>query len=437
MRIPSFRVRRGTDRLHVFPMPGRHMPHASSTTSIQDGDEAPRLVPAARIRDDAHAIEAAHALAADFALGAAQRDRERGLPWREIERYSASGLGGITVPREFGGADVSHVTLADVFRIISAADPSLGQIPQNHFGFLNLLRLTGTPAQQRHYYDGVLAGRRLGNAGPERHTRHTRDIEARLVPDDAGYRVSGRKFYSTGALFAHWIPTKVLDAEGRLVTVVLERGAPGVSVVDDWSSFGQRTTASGTVLLDNVRVEADSILPAWLAQQAPVLLGPFAQLMQAAIDAGIAEGALQDAVAFLRERSRPWVEANVERATQDPYVIADVGQLYIDLHAAQALLTEAAEVLDDARGRTLDADDVAAASIAVARAKAVSTEVALAASEKLFELSGARASLAEFSLDRHWRNARVHTLHDPVRWKYHAVGNYVLNGQRPNRHSWI
>jgi alkylation response protein AidB-like acyl-CoA dehydrogenase len=100
-------------------------------------------------------------------------------------------------------------------------------------------------------------------------------------------------------------------------------------------------------------------------------------------------------------------------------------------------LTEAAQVLDDARGRTLDADDVAAASIAVARAKAVSTEVALAASEKLFELSGARASLAEFSLDRHWRNARVHTLHDPVRWKYHAVGNYVLNGQRPNRHSWI
>ncbi|MEN4922335.1 SfnB family sulfur acquisition oxidoreductase [Achromobacter spanius] len=413
------------------------MPQASTTYSPPQDDETPRVVPAARIQNDAQAIEAAHALAADFAQGAARRDLERGLPWREIERYSASGLGGITVPREFGGADVTHETLAEVFRIISAADPSLGQIPQNHFGSLNLLRLTGTPAQKRRYYEGVLAGRRLGNAGPERHTRHTRDIQARLTPDGDGFRLSGRKFYSTGALFAHWIPSKVLDAQGRLVTVVLERGAPGLTVVDDWSSFGQRTTASGTVLLDNVRVEADSILPAWTVQEAPVLIGPYAQLMQAAIDAGIADGALRDTVAFLRERSRPWVEAGVERATQDPYVIADVGRLYTDLHAAEALLSEAARHLDAAAARALDADGVAAASIAVARAKALTTEVALAASEKLFELAGARASLSEFNLDRHWRNARTHTLHDPVRWKYHAIGNHVLNGQRPNRHSWI
>ncbi|MNL32624.1 Dibenzothiophene desulfurization enzyme C [compost metagenome] len=168
-----------------------------------------------------------------------------------------------------------------------------------------------------------------------------------------------------------------------------------------------------------------------------MLVGPYAQLMQAAIDAGIAEGALRDAVTFLRERSRPWVEAGVERATQDPYVIADVGRLYTDLHAAEAVLTEAAQHLDQAATRALDADGVAAASIAVARAKALTTEIALTASEKLFELSGARSSLAEFNLDRHWRNARTHTLHDPVRWKYHAIGNHVLNGQRPNRHSWI
>ncbi len=413
------------------------MPQASSIPSTQDSDETPRIVPAARIQDDAQAIDAARALAADFAQGAAQRDRERGLPWREIERWSASGLGGITVPREYGGPQVSHVTLAEVFRLVSAADPSLGQIPQNHFGSLNLLRLAGTPAQKRHYYEGVLAGRRLGNAGPERHTRHTRDIQARLVPDGDGFRLSGRKFYSTGALFAHWIPSKVLDAQGRLVTVVLERGAPGLTVVDDWSSFGQRTTASGTVLLDNVRVEADSILPAWRVQESPVLIGPFAQLLQAAIDAGIADGALRDAVAFLRERSRPWVEAGVERATQDPYVIADVGRLYTDLHAAEALLTEAAQHLDDAATRELDADGVAEASIVVARAKALTTDIALAASEKLFELAGARASLSEFNLDRHWRNARTHTLHDPVRWKHHAIGNHVLNGQRPNRHAWI
>ncbi|CAB3923572.1 SfnB family sulfur acquisition oxidoreductase [Achromobacter deleyi] len=413
------------------------MPQAAASPFPQDNDEAPRVVPAARLHSDAEALDAAHALAADFAQGAAQRDRDRSLPWREIERYSASGLGGITVPREYDGAQVSHATLAEVFRIISAADPSLGQIPQNHFGSLNLLRQVGTPQQKQYYYEGVLAGRRLGNAGPERHTRHARDVQARLVAEGNGYRLSGRKYYSTGALYAHWIPTKALDTEGRLVTVLLDRGAPGLTVVDDWSSFGQRTTASGTVLLDNVRVEPDAVLPAWAVQEKPALQGPFAQLMQAAIDAGIAEAALNDTVKFLRERARPWAEAGVERATQDPYVIGDVGRLFIDLHAAQAVLLEAAAHLDDATPRALDADDVAAASIAVARAKALTTEIALAASETLFELSGSRSSLAEFNLDRHWRNARTHTLHDPVRWKYHAVGNYLLNGRRPNRHSWI
>lgn len=78
-------------------------------------------------------------------------------------------------------------------------------------------------------------------------------------------------------------------------------------------------------------------------------------------------------------------------------------------------------------------EGVAAASIAVAEARALTTEVALLAGSKLIELGGSRACLAELGLDRHWRNARVHTLHDPVRWKYHAVGDYYLNGRLPPR----
>ena len=85
----------------------------------------------------------------------------------------------------------------------------------------------------------------------------------------------------------------------------------------------------------------------------------------------------------------------------------------------------------------VDAALAGQASIAVAEAKVITTEVALQASEKLFELAGSRATLAEFNLDRHWRNARTHTLHDPVRWKYHAIGNYVLNHVNPPRHGYL
>ena len=81
-----------------------------------------------------------------------------------------------------------------------------------------------------------------------------------------------------------------------------------------------------------------------------------------------------------------------------------------------------------------DAEKVASASIAVAEAKAATTEIAIQATNKLFELAGTQATLAKFNLDRHWRNARAHTLHDPVRWKYYAIGNYYLNAVRPKRH---
>jgi alkylation response protein AidB-like acyl-CoA dehydrogenase len=80
---------------------------------------------------------------------------------------------------------------------------------------------------------------------------------------------------------------------------------------------------------------------------------------------------------------------------------------------------------------------VGAASIAVAEAKVLSTELAILATNKLFELSGTSSTLEARGLDRFWRNARVHTLHDPVRWKYFAVGNFYLNNVIPQRHPWI
>jgi len=191
------------------------------------------------------------------------------------------------------------------------------------------------------------------------------------------------------------------------------------------------------VLLNQVRVDAEDVVDNWRQGEVPNIQGAYSQLIQAAIDAGIARGAIDDSIAFVRERSRPWVDAKVERASDDLYVIADIGKLKIELHAAEALLRKAGQVLDQVSARPVDAASAARASIAVAEAKVLTTEIALLASEKLFELAGSRATLGEFNLDRHWRNARVHTLHDPVRWKYHAVGAYHLNGSLPARHSWI
>ncbi|MGF6556370.1 SfnB family sulfur acquisition oxidoreductase [Pseudomonas sp. S30_BP2TU TE3576] len=399
-----------------------------------DLDIAPLLLPAQVLRNDAQAIQAAHELAQVARLQAAKRDRQRKLPWAEIEQFTRRGLGSISIPRDYGGPQVSFVTLAEVFAIISAADPALGQIPQNQFGILNLVLGSATEVQKKQLFKSVLDGWRIGNAGPERGTRNTLELKARITADGV---LNGQKFYSTGALFAHWVAVKALNDDGKQVLAFIRRGTPGLRIVDDWSGFGQRTTASGTILLNNVQVDPELVVDNWRINDTPNIQGAVSQLIQAAIDAGIARGAIDDAIDFVKTRARPWIDAKVERASDDLYVIADIGKLKIELHAAEALLRKAGQVLDEVSAAPLTAESAARASIAVAEAKVLTTEISLLASEKLFELAGSRATLAEFNLDRHWRNARVHTLHDPVRWKYHAIGAYRLNGTLPARHSWI
>jgi len=394
------------------------------------------MAEAQRIKSDQQALEAARQFAEQIRTGSAARDKERRLPFEEIEWFSQTGLWGITVPKEYGGAGVSTATFTEVVAIVSEADASMGQIPQNHYANVEEIRLVGTEEQKRFFFDRILRGERLGNAAVERSGKTVVDNQTRLVPDGDGYRLSGEKFYCTGAIFAHWVPVRVTNADGKRVVALVSRHSEGLTVIDDWSAFGQRTTASGTVVLKNVRVSQDQILPSYEAYQRPTTRGPFSQIIHVAIDVGIARAAIADTIDFVKNRSRPWIDANVERASQDPLTIQDLGKLHYQLHGAEALLERAAIHVDRAAA-ALDEETVTVAALAVAEAKIAATEISILATNKLFELAGTQSTLETYGLDRHWRNARVHTLHDPVRWKYYALGNYYLNDVPPPRHAWL
>lgn len=392
--------------------------------------QSPLRERAALIENDEQALHIAQELAAHFKRESAVRDQERRLPHVELDLFSGSGLWGISVPKAFGGAGVSNVTLAKVIRLIAEADGSLGQIPQNHFYALEVLRVNGSPEQQKRLYAEALAGLRLGNALAELGTKTALDRTTRLSRDGEGYRINGRKFYSTGALYAQRIPTSVIDENGVQQLAFVPADSEGLTVIDDWSGFGQRTTGSGSVVFENVYVDGRDVVAFQSAFERPTTVGPLAQILHAAIDTGIARAAFEDALHFVRTRTRPWIDSGIEKAVDDPLTLSSFGKLSIRLYAAEALLDRAGESLDIAQADA-NADTVAAASIAVAEARAISTEISLAAGSTLFELAGSQATLAEHGLDRHWRNARVHTLHDPVRWKYHAIGNYYLNDKNP------
>ncbi|KPH05078.1 SfnB family sulfur acquisition oxidoreductase (plasmid) [Rhizobium acidisoli] len=391
--------------------------------------------PAHIIKDDAEAIAVAHRLAAEFVKGSADRDRERIWPAVELDAFSQSGLWSINVPKAFGGPEVSYVTLAKVVEIISEADSSIGQISQNHLGVVAAIRTVSDKAQQELLFGEILKGTRFGNAFSEFGSKRAVDFETGFVDNGDHVVVNGRKFYSSGALLAHKVPIVALDDDGRAWYAIADRDAPGLTVIDDWSSFGQRTTLSGTVILDNVKVDKAWLVPGYKGYDKPTADGAIFQIIQVAVDTGIASAAIKETIDFVRTKSRAWVDSGLDHAWDDPYTIQAVGALQLRLHAAQALLEKAGHAIDRAVADP-NSDTVAEAQVFTAEAKILSTEIAIEATNKLFELAGTRSTLAEHNLDRHWRNARTHTLHDPVRWKYAILGKYFLNGEKPPLHAW-
>lgn len=389
------------------------------------------------IKDDQQAINAAYQVA-DFALqGRNIRDQQRILPFEQIEQFSLKGLGGIRIPKRYGGAFVSNKTLVQVFRILNKADSSLGQIPQNQISLLNLIDLMGTESQKQFIFNEILSGKRLANGGPERNTKDSKTLQTTLTLRNGEYYLDGEKFYSTGSIFAHWLAIKAIHPEGHIVLVIVDRHSTGIEVINDWNGFGQRTTASGTVKLNQVKVDSNLIFDERILSQAPTYRGAYSQLLQVAIDVGIAEAAFADLISTVK-KARPIIDANVEKASLEPFILQKTGKLNVLLDAAILLLDEAANYLDELdQLEQVTEQQVAQASILVAHAKVYANDAALEISEKLLELGGSRASLSQFNLDQHWRNARVHTLHDPIRWKLHVIGNYYLNGALPARHAWI
>ncbi|GAA4359922.1 SfnB family sulfur acquisition oxidoreductase [Paeniglutamicibacter cryotolerans] len=387
-----------------------------------------------RITSEAEALDLAADLAAQFTSRGAEIDESGTLPADVVDAFSASGLWAITVPQEFGGLGASTATLVEVIARISSADPSLGQIPQNHFCLIEDVLLSGTREQQEFFFSLALEGARFANAFSEAGGKTAAEVQTRIMRDGNDYVVNGRKFYATGTQYAHWIPVLAVDPDGKELLAFAPRDAQGLHVVGDWDAFGQRATASGSVVLTDLRVPANRVFPMYREYENPTVAGPLAQITTAAIDLGIARGAFAATLEAVRS-SRPWVDANIDSATQDPLTLNELGRLDIDINAADALIQRAAHVLDAAKDEPTETS-VAAASVAVARAKVLTTEVALAAGSKLNELGGTRSVVGGRRLDRFWRNARVHTLHDPVRWKFNLIGNYVLNGVFPNRHSW-
>ncbi|MBS7699055.1 acyl-CoA dehydrogenase family protein [Chelatococcus sp. YT9] len=393
-------------------------------------------IPSSSPHDGQALVALSAAFGEKLAAGAAARDSERRLPFAEIRELAASGLLAARVPAEYGGPEVSMVDYARIILNLAKGDPNVAQAAAPVFPNVEKVRIYGSETQKRRYFDLVLDGRLFtGNAAAERGGKRIGDMTTRVTRNAGGYRLNGRKYYATGTLFAEYVLVTSHLGDDSRAAVIVPTDREGVTVTDDWDGMGQRTTASGTAVFDNVRLDPDEIMPIPAYGQRRTYEGAYAQLMHAALDAGIALAALEDGIRYGRDGARPLPEAGVERAADDPYVLHTIGEMAIQTHAAVALVERGAALLDRAvevffSGK--DADRLLGeASIAVAEAKFLSSEASIKVSEMIFRIGGASATSRQRNLDRHWRNARTHTTHDPVAYKARAVGDFYLNDALP------
>jgi alkylation response protein AidB-like acyl-CoA dehydrogenase len=358
--------------------------------------------------------------------GAAQRDSTRSYARAEIDALRRIGFWSLTVPPEYGGLGLGPDTLIQGVLALAAADASLGQIPQNHFMSVERIRLTTTGSQRAHWLEILGGGALFGNATAEGGELHPGDHGTRLHRHGDGWRLTGRKVYATGSILADHIAVAARDDTDTPRTVLVGTTAPGVVLHDDWQGLGQRTTASGAAEFHDVAVDPIAVLPTTTDSVATYRISALGQLIHAAIDAGIALGALAEAVTLGR-RGHGGRGSGVQAFDADVLGVAQLGDLHIAALSARRLVESAAARLAGLHENSDIAESVDV-FYEVAAAKAVSTRAALTVTSELFEIGGTSSTRPSLGLDRYWRDARTHTLHDAARWKAHSIGRWLLDG---------
>ncbi|WP_084479265.1 acyl-CoA dehydrogenase family protein [Nocardia jejuensis] len=366
---------------------------------------------------------------------AGAREQARDYAFADVRALADAGIALIGIAEQDGGAGGSIRELAEVLIDIARADSSVAQALRGTFLTANSVASRPDLPHRQVTLARLLHRDLFAGTGNERTGGASGQINATARRAGANWIVNGEKYYSTGGLYASWFSTQARAEDGTVLRFTVPVGRVGVERLDDFDAVGQRLTASGTTRFTEVTVFADEVIGTGETDAAPdnPWLGTFAQLYLAAVQAGIAARALDDAIEYVRTKARPIKHSSVDASVEDPYVRQTVGEIAARAQAARAVVLLAAESLQRVRGLTgSDARSAgAAASVEVATAGVIAIESALKAAELLFDVGGGSITDRDLGFDRHWRNARTAANHNPRQWKQAVAGAYHLTGEDP------
>jgi len=377
-------------------------------------------------------LQTARLLAAEFALTAVERDERGGTPKTERDALRQSGLLALSIPTQYGGLGARWSDTLGIVREFAKVDSSIAHVFGFHHLMLATVRLFSRPDQWQPWFEQTARKNWFwGNALNPLDTRT-------VVKDFSGWReFSGKKSFCSGASDSEMLIASAVDesAGGKLLIAAIPSGRSGITLHNDWNNIGQRQTDSGSASFERVRVEESELLldPGPLSTPFACLRPLIAQLTFTHMFLGIAEGAFDEARNYTLTETRAWHKSSAEDVRQDPYVLHHYGEFWVALEGVRLLVERASELLDQAwaKGPSLSETERGQLAIAIATAKVAATRQGLELCSRLFEVTGARSTHASLRLDRHWRNLRTQSLHDPVDYKLHELGDWALNQSLP------
>ncbi|CAG9214287.1 Monooxygenase [Paraburkholderia tropica] len=372
---------------------------------------------------------------AEIARGAAERDRERILPHEAIAALKEAGFGAVRLPVRDGGAGASIPQLFQLLIELAAADSNLPQALRAHFAFVEDWLNVPPDADQRAWFDRFASGQIVGSAWSEVGNVAVGQVQTQVSQRDGRFVVNGAKYYSTGTIYADWIDVYAQrEADGSDVIAAVSTHQPGVVREDDWDGFGQTTTGSGTTRFNDAVVEPRNVID--FARRFKYQTA-FYQLFHVATLAGIAEAVQRDAAELVRTRKRVYSHGNAPHVSEDAQIQQVVGEIASWAYAARAVALLAAEPAQRAYEARFGGDEAVEraanveAEIASAQSQLTASDFALRAATHLFDALGASATSTRLALDRHWRNARTVSSHNPLVYKARIVGDWAINGTEP------
>lgn len=369
---------------------------------------------------------------ARIAAAAAARDHdgdpEHGLR-ADVRELAGLGVTAARLPQSAGGSGLSYTQLVDLQVLLARADSNVTQSLRSHFTASDRAARAIARGRVDPATDQIAAGRIFAGATTETGEGRIGQVSTTLRADADGIlRVNGRKGYATGTGYADWISVLVSDDEGRHLVATVSSDSPGVRLLEDWDGVGQRLTTSGTieftdVAVDSTRLRAGEGSPADRLGNLDAVL----QLTHLATLAGIALRVNDDAVTWLRGRRRHFSHASAATPGEDPQLQERIGTIEALAQSIIASVRTAATILEADLARSHD-EQTLDGQVAVSRAQVTVPTLTLQAAQSVFELGGGSLVDARLGLDRHWRNARTLTNHNPVHLKARALGERALLG---------